>query len=129
MSTAKLGTFEELLEITEEPMRPLVEQLRAVVSAIHPDGVETVRLGDRAATYGVGPKKMKHGYAYILPYTQHVNLGFYQGASLPDPEGLLEGTGKALRHIKIRTMQDIDQPAITALIEAAVAERRENATL
>lgn len=126
---AELGTFDALIDITEPAMRPIVERLRAVVSAIHPGGVETVRLGDRAATYGVGPKKMKHGYAYILPYTQHVNLGFYQGASLPDPEGLLEGTGKKLRHIEVRSLDDIDRPAITGLIEAALQERRENAEL
>jgi hypothetical protein len=56
--------------------------------------VETVRLGDNAATYGVGPKKMTDGYAYIMPMRGYVNLGFYQGALLADPKRLLEGTGK-----------------------------------
>ena len=49
--------------------------------------VETVRLGDNAATYGVGPKKMSDGYAYIMPMRGYINLGFYQGAMLADPNG------------------------------------------
>ena len=60
--------------------------------------VETVRLGDNAATYGVGPKKMTDGYAYIMPMRGYINLGFYQGAVLADPERLLAvGTGTGLR--------------------------------
>ena len=56
--------------------------------------VETVRLGDNAATYGVGPKKMTDGYASIMPMRGYVNLGFYQGAVLADPERLLEGKAR-----------------------------------
>ncbi len=65
------------------------------------------------ATYGVGPRKMIDGYAYILPHGAWVNLGFFQGAGLADPEGLLTGTGARLRHVKVRL-----------LIEAALAERK-----
>lgn len=91
---------------------------------IQPDAVEVVRLGDRAATYGLGPRKMSEGYCYVLPYTRWVNLGFFQGAQLPDPEGLLEGTGAKLRHVKVRSVDAADTPAVRALVEAALAERR-----
>ena len=67
---------------------------------------------------------MSEGYAYILPYTDWVNLGFYQGANLPDPEGLLEGTGAKLRHVKVRDIASADTPAIRALIQSAHDERR-----
>ena len=93
MSKAQIGTFEELLDITEALLRPVVTALREVVFEVDPDTCEVVRLGDRAATYGVGPRKMLDGYAYIMPHKRWVNLGFYQGAELDDPEGLLEGTG------------------------------------
>lgn len=83
-----------------------------------------MRLGDGAATFGVGPKKMSEGYVYIAPHVSHVNLGFYKGASLPDPGHLFEGTGKALRHIKIRTPDDVDRPAVRNLVMAAITERR-----
>jgi hypothetical protein len=49
----------------------------------------------------------------------HVNLGFYYGAGLPDPEGLLEGSGKELRHIKIHTLEQVKQPAVRKLVEEA----------
>jgi hypothetical protein len=120
----RFGTFEELLEDTEPAMRPIVRRLRELVTAVDPDGVEVVRLGDRAATYGVGPKKMKDGYAYVLPHKKWVNLGFFRGALLPDPTGIMEGTGAKMRHVKVRSLDAIS-PAMTELIEAALKERRE----
>jgi hypothetical protein len=125
MSKAKLGTFDELLQITEDRQRATVIRLREIVFSIHPEACEVVRLGDRAATYGFGPKKMSEGYVYILPYPSWVNLGFYKGAELPDPEGLLTGTGKKLRHVKIRSVDEAKNPKIIPLIEAAIAERKQ----
>lgn len=125
MSKTKFGSFEELLQITEESQKPTLIRLRQTILSIDPDACEVVRLGDRAATYGVGPKKMSEGYAYILPYTSWVNLGFYKGADLPDPDGILEGTGKKLRHVKIRSVDDVDEQRIRALIKAALLERKE----
>ena len=49
----------------------------------------------------------------------HVTFGFLRGTSLPDPAGLLEGTGKILRHVKLRTAEDVSEPALKKLIEAA----------
>ncbi len=124
MSKARIGTFDDLLEITEEPLRPVVMALRALVLEIDPDACEVVRLGDRAATYGVGPRRMADGYAYILPHTRWVNLGFYRGAHLADPDALLEGTGATMRHVKVRSLQDVDRAALRTLVEDACAERR-----
>jgi hypothetical protein len=103
---------------------PVLAAIRMLVKDVHPDAVETVRLGDRAVAWGWGPAKMKEGYVYALPYSSHVNLGFYQGADLPDPEHQMEGAGKNLRHIKIRAREDLDAPAIRQLIEAARDKRR-----
>lgn len=124
MAPAGIGSFDDLLNLTEEPLRPIVTALREMVLELHPDASEVVRLGDRAATYGVGPRKMIDGYAYILPYSAWVNLGFYRGTDLHDPEGLLEGTGARMRHVKIRSLDDARRPAVRALIAAAYAERR-----
>ena len=71
-----------------------------------------------------GPKKMTDGYAYIMPMRGYVNLGFYQGALLADPQRLLEGTGKGLRHAKIRSLAEANRPAVRALVSAALARRR-----
>ena len=121
---AQLGTFDDLLAMTPEPLRAVVEALRAAALAACADAHESVRLGDRAATYGLGPRKMLDGYAYVMPQARWVNLGFYQGAALPDPEGLLEGTGARLRHVKVRSLEEAGRPALRALLDAAVAERR-----
>lgn len=125
MADTQFGTFEELLQITEDSQKETAVRLRDIILSIHPDAVEVVRLGDRAATYGLGPKKMSEGYVYILPHTKWVNLGFYKGIDLPDPDGLLEGTGKKLRHIKIHSVADANNPKIHPLIEAALAERKQ----
>ncbi len=124
MSKARIGTFDDLLQITEEPLRPIVKALRDLVFEVDPNACEVVRLGDRAATYGMGPRKMIDGYAYILPYGRWVNLGFYQGVDLADPETLLEGTGARLRHVKMRSLEDVHHSAVRGLIENALAERR-----
>jgi hypothetical protein len=58
-----------------------------------------------------------------MPHKNWVNLGFYKGADLPDPSGLLEGTGKKLRHVKVRSLEDAEKPEIRRLIEEALAER------
>lgn len=123
MVETRYGTFDELLEIAAPQIRPIAVRLREIVLEVDPDAVEVVRLGDRAATYGVGPKKMSEGYAYILPHKNWVNLGFYKGADLPDPAGLMEGTGKKLRHVKVRAVEDAERPEIRALLKEALAER------
>jgi hypothetical protein len=124
MAATRFGTFDELMADTEEPLQPIARRLREIVLEVDPAAVEVVRLGDRAATYGLGPKKMSEGYCYVLPYKAWVNLGFYAGAELPDPEGLLEGTGARLRHVKIRSLEAAAAPAVRALIVAALQERR-----
>ena len=83
---AAQGTFDELLAGVEPDLAAIARRLRAIIRAVDVSTVETVRLGDNAATYGVGPKKMTDGYAYIMPMRGYINLGFYQGAVLADPE-------------------------------------------
>jgi hypothetical protein len=120
---AAQGTFEELLAGVAPDLAAIARRLRTMIRAVDKGTVETVRLGDHAATFGVGPKKMTDGYAYIMPMRGYVNLGFYQRALLADPEGLLEGTGKGLRHVKIRTLAEADRPPLRALVAAARRRR------
>lgn len=125
MPAARLGTFDELLVIAREPLRPIMSRLRETILEVHSEACETVRLGDRAATFGLGPRKMIEGYAYIMPHSEWVNLGFFRGALLDDPHGLLEGSGAKMRHVKIRSAADADRPEIRMLLAAAVAERNQ----
>jgi len=125
---AAQGTFDELLEGVEPALVAIARRLRVIIRAVDGRTVETVRLGDNSATFGVGPKKMTDGYAYIMPMRGYVNLGFYQGAVLADPQRLLAGTGKGLRHVKIRSLAEANRPAVRALVAAALARRRRGAT-
>ena len=75
------------------------------------------------AGYGIGPKKLSEHVCYIALHKDHVNLGFNQGAELPDPEGLLEGPGKMLRHTKITEPEDLRDPALRSLLEVARTHR------
>lgn len=118
------GTFDDLLALASAEWRPVMSALRDLVRDVDPSTVEVVRLGDRAASYGVGPKKMSEAYAYVMPQARWVNLGFYKGAALADPGGLLEGTGASLRHVKVGDLRTVASPALRHLVEAAVAERR-----
>lgn len=61
-------------------------------------------------------------FGYVNSFTAHVNVGFFRGADLADPAGLLEGTGKFMRHVKIRPDKKVDAAALTKLIKTAYAD-------
>lgn len=122
----RLGTVQDVLGGVGEPLATIARRLRELVLELDPDTTEQPRPGDGALSYGVGTRKMKDGYVYVMPMVRSgwVNLGFYQGTELPDPAGLLEGTGKGLRHVKVRDLQTTERPELRALIRAAVDLRR-----
>jgi hypothetical protein len=70
------------------------------------DGHPTACIGDAA-------------FGYVNAFTAHVNVGFFRGAEIPDPDGLLEGTGRFMRHVKLRPDRGVDGAALRKLIETA----------
>lgn len=64
------------------------------------------------------------GFAYVDAFRAHVNVGFFRGAELADPAGLLEGTGRYMRHVKLTPARDVDSTALTNMIEAAYNNMR-----
>ena len=63
-------------------------------------------------------------FCYVNVFKDHVNVGFFFGAELRDPARLLQGTGKRMRHVKLRAGADVDSAALAALIEAAYSDIR-----
>ena len=61
-------------------------------------------------------------FAYVNVFTAHVNVGFFRGAELADPAQLLEGTGKYMRHVKLRPEGDVDSTALMELIHTAYTD-------
>lgn len=119
---ALIGTWDDVMGSAPNDIQAIANALRSAIKSGHADVFEEARIGDKAVSYGWGPKKMLEGYAYLMPQKDRVNLGFYYGAHLDDPSGLLEGTGKSLRHVKVRAA-DVTAD-ISALITAAREERR-----
>jgi hypothetical protein len=117
------GTFADAVAKAGAHARELASQLRALIAEVMPDAVEVPWPRLRMASYGVGPKKKTEHFCYISAQKDDVNLGFYYGAELPDPEGLLRGTGKLLRHVKIREAKAIRGKALRRLLELASKHR------
>ena len=60
----------------------------------------------------------------IIPHRAHVNLQLVDGVDLPNPDGLIEGTGKRIRHVKVRSAEAAGSPAIKAIVQAQIDQRR-----
>ena len=75
------------------------------------DGHPTACVGDAA-------------FGYVNAFTAHVNVGFFRGAEVADPAGLLEGTGKFMRHVKLRPGAGVDSAGLEALIRTAYADMK-----
>lgn len=63
-------------------------------------------------------------FAYVNTFKAHVNVGFFRGAELEDPEGLLEGSGQLMRHVKIRPGAPLNAQALTKLIRVTCQDMR-----
>ena len=97
--------------------------LRATVLAAFPEAVQQVDMPDRLLSFGRSSATRDLLFA-IIPHTAHVNLQLADGADLPNPDGLIEGTGKRIRHVKVRSVDAATSPALRAVIDAQLAHRR-----
>ena len=111
--------FDEILEQFDSDVQDLAKAAKKLISEVYPAVVEVPWVRQRIIGYGVGPKKMSEHFCYIALFKNRINLGFYYGAELPDPEGLLEGTGKLLRHVKISSLEQLESPALRSLVKVS----------
>lgn len=96
--------------------KPTVDRLRRLIGSVMPEAHEIIYHD----ALGYGPTDSGFDrILYLTVFEKHINLGFFFGGFLNDPEGLLVGSGKRMRHIKIRSMQDSDNPSIKSLLEQA----------
>jgi hypothetical protein len=94
-------------------LKGVAQGLRQLVSKTVAGARETVNPWKIPTFESNGPM------CYFSIASNHLTFGFLRGTSLPDPQLLLEGTGKSLRHVKLRTLEDLRQPALKKLIQAA----------
>ena len=113
------GTFEDVIAAASDDVRQLATAARKLVADVMPGVTEVPWVRQKTVGYGVGPKKMSEHFCYLAPQKRHLNLGFFYGADLDDPDDLLEGTGKLLRHVKLKTIEQVQEPALRTLVEKA----------
>jgi hypothetical protein len=115
--------FDDALAGSDGRVRDLVAGTRALILSVMPDVVEVPWLRQRVIGYRVGPMKMSEHFCYVAVHKDHVNLDFNYGAELPDPEGLLQGPGKLMRHTQVKAPEDLSHPALRRLLEVASTHR------
>jgi hypothetical protein len=101
------------LDAQPDDLRSIARTWLARIRGAGPDVVELMHDGLATACVGDAP------FAYVGVFKNHVNVGFFHGASLPDAAGLLEGAGKYMRHVKLAPGRPVDTPSLDALIAAA----------
>src|SRR5262245_12712705 len=107
------ASFDEYLEAQSPKNQTIIRALRRFVKRIEPTLSEAVKWGNGCWIGSKGP------VAYAYSDTEYVQFGFFRGASLKDPQGLLEGKGQYVRHIKVRSRSAIDEQAFAALLRQA----------
>ena len=113
-------TAEEILSRYEEKIAQLGLQLRVFLFSELKDINEEVDASANIISFNYG-KGYQNIICVIIPSKKGIKLGFYKGSELPDPEKLLTGTGKVHRFVEIKSVQDINNPALKRLLKEAVA--------
>src|ERR1700679_4074707 len=97
--------------------------LRDVVLEEAPDAVESISKGYALAIgFSLTAKPMKDGFCHVVTYASHVNLGFNRGALLPDPNKILMGSGKSIRHITIHDQRELERPLPRRYLQASIEQ-------
>jgi hypothetical protein len=110
------------LEAYDPHIADLALALREVILEEAPDASESIYQVYTVAIWFGFSGKMKDMFCYIATNAGHVNLGFPHGTSMPDPNRLLEGEGKTMRHIKFRSRSDLERPFVRRYIQAAMEQ-------
>ena len=128
MANTKTGdpAVDTFLKGYSPQVREIAVKAREVILSVLPDATEKVYPGWKVIQYGAGAD-MKSVFAAISPQRERVNLGLANGAALPDPDGLLEGDGKAIRHLKLTSPQAASAPAVRELVRGALQALRNGA--
>ena len=114
--------FDRHLDATAPDVADIARALRLTVLEGFPDAVETFDAADGLLAIGTGRSMRAFSFA-IIPHRAHVNLQLADGVDLPNPDGHIEGTGKRVRHVKVRSVEDARATWVRAAIAAQLARR------
>jgi hypothetical protein len=116
------GEVDRLLADHSPEVQAATRAIRAVVQEAMPERDERVDFGNKLIAYGWS-MRMRDLLFAIIPHRAHVNLQLADGAELPDPTGIVEGTGKRIRHVKIRSIEQANSEPVRSLIRAQLGRR------
>jgi hypothetical protein len=114
--------IDRLLAGHSADIQAIERALRATILAELPDAVQHVDFGNKLIAFGRSMKMSGLLFA-IIAHATWVNLQLADGALLPDPDGLIEGRGKRIRHVKVRSVEAAASPGVVAAIRAQLAAR------
>ena len=115
--------FAKILDGNAPEVVATAHALRAAVKAAMPEAVEQSDFGNGLLALGRS-RAMRDLLFAIIPHKSHVNLQLADGADLPNPDGSIEGTGKRIRHVKVRSVEAAGSPAVRAAIDAQLKHVR-----
>jgi hypothetical protein len=104
---------------TDPKLQEIIRGLRDLILEAVPEITETVN------PWGLPTFELNGPLGYFMTAKKHITFGFHRGTSLTDPHGLLEGTGKNLRHVKLRNVEDLHKDGLRELVEEAARLNRE----
>jgi hypothetical protein len=111
--------FDRFLDASAPAVAGIARALRRTVLDVYPDAIEWFDPGN--GLLALGPRRsMKDLWFAIIPHRSWVNLQLADGAELPNPDGRIEGTGKRIRHVKVRSVED----ASSGWVRDVVASQR-----
>ncbi len=111
------AAVEELLAAHPDDVAAAARRLREVILEAHPQLTERVRLGWHSVNYA----DPAAGFVCaVFPLADHVQLVFERGAQLPDPDGLLGGSGRTVRTLEFRSAAEVDPAVVVAFLDLAV---------
>ncbi len=112
--------FAKILDGNSPEVIATAHAVRAAVKAAMPDVVEQIDFGNGLLAIGRS-RAMRDLLFAIIPHRSHVNLQLADGVDLPNPDGAIEGTGKRIRHVKVRSVEAAASPAVRAAVDAQIA--------
>ena len=115
--------FEQVIDNFSEEIKEITRETRKLIYQILPEVVEVVWIKQKNIGFGTGFKKKTEHFCWLMPVSKHVTLGFNYGAELPDPENILEGTGKLFRHYKVKSVENLSNSDLIQLIKFATTYR------
>jgi len=118
--------FQFYLDFKEEKLATLYKDLRSFMIELNPTCNELIYHTHALTSVYSLTEKLSNAYCMIPIYTSHFNLGFNKGTLLADPHGLLEGTGKWIRHIPIVDKSSYRNNKVKKLIKEAIKQAKED---